>query len=130
MVVIYCKERHRDSSLLYYLNLCNAYEGIYIVEASTKYPSHGDDFDHKVEHAMSCTLEEDVDVLSCDNLWFGSLYKVIDVEQIRCIGQSKGGFDQGMMRFHGGIGPCLKRAKPWGKGCSNKATKISSQTVP
>lgn len=50
---------------------------------------------------MSCKLEkEDDDVLGCEELRFGSLHEVINVEQMRCIGQSKGGFDQGMKRLY------------------------------
>ena len=42
-----------------------------IVEASAISLTHGDEFEHIVAHAMSCTLKkEDVNVFGCDELRF------------------------------------------------------------
>ena len=42
------------------------------------------EFDHLIEHILSCTLEKDSeDVLSCNVLRFGMLLEVFDVEYMR-----------------------------------------------
>ena len=53
---------------------------------------------------MSCTLEKkDVGGLGCDELTFGSLNEVINVEQKGCNMQSKGGFDQDKKMLHNSV---------------------------
>ena len=61
-------------------------------------------------------------MLSCGDLRFGSLYVVINVEQIKCIGQIKGDFDQGMKRFYKGVDHTLNETRH-GEGCLEQGNK-------
>ena len=65
-------------------------------------------FNYIIEHALSCTLEEDgEDVSSCVGLRFGTVDEVLNVKQIR---------------LHKRWEPCLERGKAWYEGCSLEAT--------
>ena len=74
-----------------------------------------DDFDYLIVYSLACTLEEsDVYAMRPDKLMFESLHVVINVEQVGCIGQGKGGFKQGSkQKLNMSIGSCLERGKTW-----------------
>ena len=64
-----------------------------------------------------------MDVSNCGELRFESLHEVIDVEHMRCIGQSTRGFEQRIRDLTKNARQCLERGKAWNEGCSNKATR-------
>ena len=95
-----------------------------IVKSSTKTLNNDMNFEHIIKHFLSCTLDKDGNhVRSCDVFRFGMLHKVFGVEYMRCIGQGKKGFEQGIKDFHKNARPCLERGKAWYEGYSNKAIR-------
>ena len=60
----------------------------------------GEDFEHLIAHALSCTLEsEDVSAMEYEGLKFGSLDEVIKVEDLVCFDNSKGMSKKGLLEW-------------------------------
>lgn len=78
--------------------------------------SVGDNFDHLIAYSIACTLENDVGcAMGHEEFKFGSLHEVIKGDVLDCLGQGKGGFEQGKKKLHMSIESSLERGKAWGK---------------
>ena len=67
---------------------------------SPKSHAIGEDFQHLIAHALSCTLEsEDVSEMEYRGLKFGSLDEVIKVEDLVCFDNSKGMPKKGLLEW-------------------------------
>ena len=63
-----------------------------------------DEFDHIIAYSMFCTLEnKDVSAMEYEELRFGSLYKAIKREDLKCLGQGKRCLEQGKKVLKEGI---------------------------